>query len=96
MVAGHLGKKKIVLIGWGKPIYDFYNILKLKKKYDIIILTHKKKKHFNDTKYFNNEKIFFDIFNLRDEVKIIQIDSINNNIINFLIKNKTDLIISAG
>ena len=41
-------------------------------------------------------KNFFDIFNLRDEVKIIQIDSINNNIINFLIKNKTDLIISAG
>jgi methionyl-tRNA formyltransferase len=96
MVAGRLGKKKIILIGWGKPFYDFYNILKFKRKYEIIIITHKKKNHLNDIKYFDNKKIFFDIFSIKDKVKIIQTDKINIKIINFLIKNKTDLIISAG
>ena len=97
MVVGVPGSKNVALVGWGKPIYNFYKILKNSKNINkIIILTHPKKKHSEDKKYFNSDKIFFDIFKLKNKSKIIETNKINQNIIKKLNKENVNLIVSAG
>ena len=55
MVAGQLGNT-FVLIGWGKPVFEFIKILNKKiQPSKIIILTHPKKYHTEDIRYFDNE-----------------------------------------
>ncbi|WP_440915339.1 formyltransferase family protein [Candidatus Pelagibacter sp.] len=91
------GNTNIALIGWGRPIYNFYKILKKNKNVNkIIILTHPKKKHEKDKKYFDNNKIFYDIFKLGKNLKIIQTEKIDQKIIKILKNQKINLIVSAG
>lgn len=96
MVVGVPGSKNIALVGWGKPIYNFYQILKKKKINKIIILTHPQKKHEEDKRYFANNRIFYDIFKFKKILKIIETKKIDQKIIKILDKEKINLIVSAG
>ncbi len=90
-------KINIALIGWGKPICNFFRILKNHNRIGrIIIITHPKKKHEEDTKYFSNNFIYEDIFKLKNNSIIIQTKSISSKIVDLLEREKIDLIISSG
>ena len=97
MVAGHPGNT-FVLVGWGKPIINFIKIINHKFKFNnIIIITHPKKKHFKDTIYFDDNRIYESIFDINDDnVKIIETNQINDQIIKIIKKNNIKLIISVG
>jgi methionyl-tRNA formyltransferase len=96
MVVGVPGSKNIALVGWGKPIYNFYQILKKKGIKKIIILTHPQKNHEEDKRYFTNNKIFYDIFKFKNVLKIIETKKIDQKILKILNKEKINLIVSAG
>ena len=97
MVAGQLGNT-FVLIGWGKPVFEFVKILNKKvQPSKIIILTHPKKYHTEDIRYFNNDKIFFNIFKLKEKnIEILETKKITATIIRKLKKYDINLIISVG
>ena len=97
MAAGQLGNT-FVLIGWGRPVYEFIKILNEKKQpFKIIILTHPKKYHREDIRYFNNDKIFFNIFKLKKKnIEIIESKKITGTIIRKLRKYDISLMISVG
>ena len=84
MVVGVPGSKNIALVGWGKPIYNFYQILKKKGIKKIIILTHPQKNHEEDKRYFTNNKIFYDIFKFKNVLKIIETKKIDQKILKIL------------
>ena len=97
MVAGQLGNT-FVLIGWGKPVFEFIKILNKKiQPSKIIILTHPKKYHTEDIRYFDNDKIFFNIFKLKEKnIEIIENKKITDTIFRKLKKYDINLMISVG
>lgn len=96
-MAGHPGNI-FVLIGWGKPIINFIKIINNSFKINnIIIITHPKKKHEKDIAYFDDDRIYQSIFNIRNKnVKIIETNQINEQIVKIIKKSNPKLIISAG